>query len=80
MITKKNFSAKNVLLCTWSLELKTDSRSALSFRFYNGIKCFVMEISIKSGPYQILTSIYYLQLSSFTHFNYAAAKIIVFVF
>ena len=31
----KFFSAKNVLLCTVSLELKTDSRTALWFRFYN---------------------------------------------
>ena len=33
--TKKFFPAQNVLLLTRSLELKTDSRSALWFSFYN---------------------------------------------
>ena len=34
-LPKKLFFAKNVLLCSGSVELKTDSKSARWLRFYN---------------------------------------------
>ena len=55
-LPKKFFLAKHVLLCSKSVELKTDSRSALWLGFTTELNVVQWKFAL-SGPYQILTSI-----------------------